>query len=407
MTSSVQQAFGLAHRTHVLSARRKHVLAAIAAYAAPSLLAAIAVQTWFHHDSGLASGDLVPPVAPSDDYRSHWNHFDSGAGGPGYAIVRLPYFEGLRAFDKLGLGEVAFQRLWLTLLFAGSAAAVVFLARGLVRSPLAAALAGVLATFNAYHLITGFDPVPLSAMIAAGLLGGLVLRAAEDSDGPHPLVFAFGSLLLGFTFVNPPHLLTRTRLARRLRAARLGCSRPRRARARGALRRRRRAARTPLQPLVDRPRGPDPDGACLLGSVLGARRRPVVVDARLGSIPNILGLNSSWAWGYPEYYPFAARLERGPFVLLSTRSWPVRRSGWCWHRGRSGVSRSSSQGSPWPRSSSPRGLHPPLVGLNCGSTTTFRATGCCVTRPRRTFCSFSSSRFSPRLPSSASRSRRW
>jgi hypothetical protein len=105
------------------------------AYAVPTLLAAIAVQSWFRGGDGLASGDLTPPVTPGDDYRSHWNHFDSGAGGPSYAVAWLPYFEGLRAFDRLGLGDVAFQRLWLTVLFAGSAAALVFLARGLVDSP--------------------------------------------------------------------------------------------------------------------------------------------------------------------------------------------------------------------------------------------------------------------------------
>ena len=113
---------------------------------------------------------------------------------------------GIRAFDRLGLGEIAFQRLWLSLLLAGSAAAVVFLARGIVGSPLAAALAGVLATFNAYHLITGFDPVPLSAMVATGLLGGFVLRAARAGTRPHPLLFALASLVLGFVFVNPAHL---------------------------------------------------------------------------------------------------------------------------------------------------------------------------------------------------------
>jgi hypothetical protein len=202
----ILEALGLSPRAYALSAERKRVLGTVAAYAGPTLLAAIAVQAWFRQGGGLASGDLAPPVAPSDEYRSHWNDFDSGAGGPSYAIVRLPYFEGLKAFDRLGLGEIAFQRLWLTLLFAGSAAAVVFLARGLVGSPLAAGLAGVLATFNAYHLITGFDPVPLSAMVAAGLLGGLVLRAGRDGERPHPLLFAFASLVLGFVFINPAHL---------------------------------------------------------------------------------------------------------------------------------------------------------------------------------------------------------
>ena len=44
-------------------------------------------------------------------------------------------------------------------------------------------------------------------MIAAGLLGGLVLRAGETGGRPHPLLFAVASLLLGLVFVNPAQLL--------------------------------------------------------------------------------------------------------------------------------------------------------------------------------------------------------
>src|SRR5829696_6495063 len=44
----------------------------VVAYALPAVVGAIVVQLWFRDDSALASGDLVPPVAPSDAYRSHW-----------------------------------------------------------------------------------------------------------------------------------------------------------------------------------------------------------------------------------------------------------------------------------------------------------------------------------------------
>ena len=60
------------------------------------------------------------------------------------------------------------------------AASVVFLARGLVRSPLAAAVAGLVPLFSAYRLTLAFDPVPLMAMIAAAVLGGLVIRAGGE-----------------------------------------------------------------------------------------------------------------------------------------------------------------------------------------------------------------------------------
>lgn len=309
-------ALALTPRVEVRLARRKRALARLAAYSGPTLLAAIAVQTWFRQGSGLASGDLVPPVAPSDDYRSHWNDFDSGTGGPSYAIVRLPYYEGLRAFDRLGLGEIAFQRLWLTLLFAGSAAAVVFLARGLVHSPLAAALAGVLATFNAYHLITGFDPVPLAAMVAAGVLGGLVLRAGRAESRPHPLLFAFASLVLGFVFVNPAQLalvVAWVAVCALLAWADHGTV---------GLRRVGRflAVATPLA-LVLNLWWIVPAVLTLTGPVFADQfSAPGVAQWSWthvrNSIPNILGLTSSWAWSHPEYYPFATRLERAPFVVL-------------------------------------------------------------------------------------------
>jgi arabinofuranan 3-O-arabinosyltransferase len=343
-----------------VSARARVALA----YSVPTLLAAIAVQSWFRDGSGLASGDLTPPVAPADDYRSHWNHFDSGAGGPSYAVSWLPYFEGLRAFDRLGLGEIAFQRLWLTLLFAGSAAAVVFLARGLVDSPLAAALAGVLGTFNAYHLITGFDPIPLSAMIAAGLLGGLVLRAGKTAGGPHPLLFAFGSLLLGLVFVNPAQLLLvlawlgvcvalAWAVHGRVGLASVG---------------RFLAVAAPLA-LVFNLWWIVPGALTLTGPVFADQfSAPGVAQWSWthvrSSIPNILGLNSSWAWGYPEYYPFAARLERAPFALLQYTLVAGAALGLVLAQGKkrrvalvlAGVGVAAIVVS--------KGLHPPLVGMN-------------------------------------------
>jgi arabinofuranan 3-O-arabinosyltransferase len=336
----------------------------VAAYAVPALLAAIAVQTWFRDDTGLASGDLPPPVVPAGDYRSHWNDFDSGAGGPSYAIVWLPYFEGLRAFDRLGLGEVAFQRLWLSLLFAGSAAAVVFLARGLVDSPLAAALAGVLATFNAYHLITGFDPVPLSAMVAAGLLGGLVLRAAQDGQRPHPLLFAFASLVLGFVFINPAHLfLVVAWLAVCVLLAWAAHGRVGLAGVGRFL-----VVAAPLALLFNL-WWIVPAALSLTGPVFSDQfSAPGVAQwswthVRNG-IPNILGLNSSWAWSYPEYYPFAARLEEAPFAALQYTLAAGAALGLLLAQGKKQRVALCLAGVGLAAIFVSKGLHPPLVGLN-------------------------------------------
>lgn len=279
------------------------------------LLAAAAVQSWFRGDTVLAGGDLVPPLAPGADYRAHWNQFDNGAGTPSYAIIWLPYFEGLRAFDALGLGAVAFQRVWLTVIFAGATAATVYFVRGFVASPLAAAVAGVVSTFNAYRLTVSFDAVPLAAMIAAGVLGGLIVRAGRG-DVRRPLLFGLASLSLGFVFVNAAHLfLVALCLALAVVLAwtsygtdallRIG---------RFTIEAAPVAVLLNLWWIV-------PAVLTLTGPVFNEQFTAPGVEqwawthAR-NTVPNILALTSFWAWSYPEYYPDAARLGRAPFDVL-------------------------------------------------------------------------------------------
>jgi arabinofuranan 3-O-arabinosyltransferase len=286
------------------------------AYFAPSLVAAVAVQFWFSDDSGLAGGDLTPPITPSDAYLAHWNQLTTGAGSPGYSIAQLPFYEGLRVFRWLGLSDVAFQRVWLTVLVAGSAAAVVFLAQQLLRSPLAAAVTGFLATFNAYRLSTTFDPVPLAATIAAAVLGGLVIRAGRKEGGGHPLLFAVASLTLGFVSVNPPHVVLV--LVWIAISALLACLAFGRVAARritrflllaGAL-----SILFNLWWIV-------PAFQTITSSVFAEQYAAAGVAQWSwthvrNSVPNILALTSFWGWLRPEYYPYAARLERVPFDVL-------------------------------------------------------------------------------------------
>jgi arabinofuranan 3-O-arabinosyltransferase len=288
----------------------------VLAYWLPVVLAVVAVQFWFRNGGELASGDLSPPIDPGADYLAHWNDAADGAGGPGYSIVWLPYFEGIRMFHRLGLGEALFQRVWLTLLLAGAAAAVVFLTRSLFRSALAGAVAGLVSVFNGYRLVMTFDAVPLAAMIAAGVLGGLVLRSARAEHRPHPLLFAVTSLLLGFVFVNPPHvvlvaawvvvcLLLAWALNGRAAFARTG---------RFLLKAVPLALLFNLWWIV-------PTYLTLTGSVFAQQFTAPGIGQwawthQRASIPNVLSLTSSWAWLRPEYYPFSTALERLPFNVL-------------------------------------------------------------------------------------------
>jgi arabinofuranan 3-O-arabinosyltransferase len=285
------------------------------AYAVPSLIAGAAVQTWFREGSVLASGDLPPPVEPGTDYRAHWNQFETGTGAPSFQIVWLPYFEGLRLFAALGLDADVFQRVWLTILAAGAAAAVVFLARSVVSSPVAVAVAGLLATLNAYRLTTMFDPVPLVAMIAAAVLGGLVVRAGGDSR-PRPLAFALASTLCAFTFVNPPHLaLVITWVAVCVALAGALHGRPATRRVLGFL-----AVGVPLAVLFNL-WWIVPAALAITNPTFDARyAAPGIAEWEWthvrGDLLNVIALTSRWAWGRPEYFPFSLRLGTFPFTTL-------------------------------------------------------------------------------------------
>src|SRR5215210_2621977 len=153
----------------------------VLAYVLPSAVAVLAAQRWFSPGASVAGGDLAPPVVPGAAYRSHWNDFGSGVGGPSFDVVSAPYFEAMRAATAFGFSEAFVQRLWISALLAAAASAVVFFARSCGFSVVAAATAGLLATFNGYRLVMGVDAIPLATLIMAAALGGLVVRAGRGS----------------------------------------------------------------------------------------------------------------------------------------------------------------------------------------------------------------------------------
>jgi len=285
------------------------------AYAIPAVVAAAAVQTWFTDDTVLAGGDLAPPVATGADHVSHWNHENGGEGSPSYAIVSLPFVGGVRLASWLGLAEPTVQRLWLTLLVAGVAVSVVFLARALALPPLAAAVAGFVALFNGHWLATGFDPVPLAAMVAAAVLGGLVIRAGTDAP-PRGVVFALASVLLGVVFANPA-LVALVLAWVGVCVLICGAVHGRQALARSA----RFLALTAPFVVVFNLWWLVPAAQTVTSDVFSDRFAAPGVDdwswthAR-ASLANVIGLTSSWGWTNPAYFPFASRLERAPFEAL-------------------------------------------------------------------------------------------
>jgi arabinofuranan 3-O-arabinosyltransferase len=177
------------------------------AYVVPVALALLAVQTWFRPGTVIAQGDLTPPFLSSTTSISSWNYV-SGQGGPSYAIVQAPTTVGIRAASAMGISPELFQRLWISLLFAGVAASVVYYAFGLFEDPVAAGAAGIFASFNAFRLTTGSDPIPLATICVAAILGGLLLRV-RDGRTEFRRIASFALLSMGVSYlaVNPPQVV--------------------------------------------------------------------------------------------------------------------------------------------------------------------------------------------------------
>jgi arabinofuranan 3-O-arabinosyltransferase len=287
------------------------------AYIVPMLLASLAVQTWFKPGTVIANGDIGPPIAQGTSYLSHWNQVTDGVGAPSYDIVMLPYSEFFRAARALGLDSSMSQRIWLTILIAGSSAAVVFFARSLAWSPLAAGLAGVFATFNIFRVVVSFDQVPASTLILCGLLGGLVARAGlRRNPRSGLLAFALISSVSGFVFVNPPHFILLG--AWIVISTLLVWSRGGRESFLSAL-----SFLLRVSPLVVLANSwwIVPAALTILNSGFAERFAAPGPFAwawtdRRASLVNALTLNTTWGWNEPMYYPYAARLDRLPVALF-------------------------------------------------------------------------------------------
>lgn len=299
-------------RLNGLAARRAFLLA----YLIPSIVSLIAVQTWFDPGTVIGSGDLPPPISPEANYTAHWSHLTAGEGAPTYDVVNLPYAAWLDAWTWLGASEELAQRLWLSALFAGSAAAVVFLAFGFTTSAIAAGTAGLLASFNVYRLVIGPDAVPMAAILVAALLGGIVVRVAfRPERRPSVLLFAVASLGLGYVMANPPHVAlvalwvaacTVVVLAARPDAVR---------RTLGYL-----ARAVPLALLFNAwwivaawltltaPGFADRFAAANVDDWAWTHER--------ANLTNALTLNTFWSWDHAEYFPYAAGLGNPPFDLF-------------------------------------------------------------------------------------------
>lgn len=302
---------------HALRVPRLARRGALLGYGIPVAAAVGATLTWFSPGGFVAGGDITPFVRDSlaHELFSPWSHQLTGAGSTSYEIARAPEVGAIWLAELLGASEVAGQLLLFAACFGFAAFGTAYLAAALVRSPAAIAVAGLLGAFNSFTLVNHPNPLPLVAGGAIGVLVGMLWRRAQ---GRHvsPIAFAAATLPASYVAVNPPLVaLVAASVAAGAAAAGLFAGRDGARRAFGLL-----ARAIPLVLLLNLWWIVPFAGVALGGAGLDITAETDVSawswsHAR-NSLANVASLNSHWGWIYPEYFPYAEGLERGPWPLL-------------------------------------------------------------------------------------------
>lgn len=315
MATSVAPVLTQRRRSHSAAApapvvRRRPVLSAttVAALVPVALSAAIS-QTWFRAGSFIARGDIGLFVQDGlrPEFGWLWNHQTVGTGSTSPAIVLAPAVVVSNLVHVVGGSDILAQRVFLGLDMAFMAGGVVFLCSVFTRSPLAMACGGMVAVVNPFVL--GNVPSPLTpvAIGTLGLLVGLVGRVVRGRR-VRPWQVALATLPCAYLGANPPLLLVvASGVVSAVVAALLVDRGSRRALSALALR------AAPLVVLVNLwwlvP--------VVLTSLPGAEgvRFGAETDVSAwawtharSSVANVLTLNASWTWDFPEYVSYARSL---------------------------------------------------------------------------------------------------
>ena len=285
---------------------------------AVGLLAAAACQTWFRAGTVIASGDLTPPDGTGWIVHlfSPWAWSGSNLGGPSALATQLPWAAVLAVVHHLGGSAAIAQRVWLTLLFTGAALAALGCLRALGLLPVPAAVGAFVYVLNPYVLTeVGVNSVYLAALLLLPLLVGLVVSAATGRRRIRTTAvwMAATAPLLGVADLNPP-------LVGMLGLAVLGAAGlapwlgGRRAGARAV---RLLALAIPLTVVSS--------AYWLVPTLLQLTAVPTASLAGVAAwawtegratVANAFWLNTTWAWPYPEYFPFAPGYAEVPLVVL-------------------------------------------------------------------------------------------
>jgi hypothetical protein len=278
----------------------------------------VVAQTWFRSGTVIAGGDNTPPIGTAWIGRIFNTYGWSGSnlGGPQANQGQLPF----AALDEIvhlagGSGALA-QRIWMSLLIAGIIVAAAALARSLSMSPLAGVCVGIFFFFNPMTLsqVNIYDNY-LTAMVLVAALPALVISYGRGTLKRWQLNLGFvvAAPFVGFIYSNPPlvGMLVLTVLATPL-LVRVRFGRDTAVRAcRGLLLAGALTAGASAYWLIPNLLA----SSSIASGPLSSVSTWAFTESR-STLANGLWLNTSWAWNFSEYNPYAHLFSQFPIALV-------------------------------------------------------------------------------------------
>lgn len=303
--------------TRRLSVRRQHK-EWFAVYVVVAFSIGLALQTWFKPGTGIATGDITPPVGAAWVGRifEPWLWTGSNLGEPSQLAQNVPWAAVIAIVHLFGGDAEAAQRIWYTALYIGAALSAVSLIAALGMRPLAGLVGGAVYVLNPY-VVSEVNTYP-NYVIALSLLAGIPAVLIAIGRGWLSMrwgalaMVAAGAPLLGTAFSNPPlaGMILGVCLATPLLVAWID--------GKGA------ALRTVKATSILMP---------LLAAASAFWLTPAIVHLSEGAAPqlattsswawtegratlrNAFWLNTLWAWTYPEYFPYAPTYDTFPVSI--------------------------------------------------------------------------------------------
>jgi hypothetical protein len=289
----------------------------LVAFMAVALGAIVAIQIWFAPGTAVAGGDVTFPngLAWLGRVFSPWAFSGANLGGPNLLRSHLPWGLLAGVVQSVGGSAELAQRIWYTLLFTGAGVAAVALLRTLGMRPLAAACGAYVYLFNGYVL--GWVGVNSTHLAALAILPGILACVLAASKGTvrvsiGVILLAASAPIVGVASDNPPLVLV-ILLPVLLCPLLAGWLWGRAAAKRGL---RVLAVGLPILTLASL-YWVVPE-ALAYSSLGNPNFTPTTswgfteIRATLG---NALWLNNAWAWGHPEYVPYATDYLVQPLAL--------------------------------------------------------------------------------------------